>query len=131
MTPIGNARRLRREATEAERRLWAVLRDKRLAGYRFRRQHPVGGFIVDFACTRHRLVVEANGSQHTDAASDASRTAFLQKQGWRVLRLWNNDILSRTEAVIETILQALQGAGPHPVAGDSRNAGEGHSDGVS
>src|SRR5260221_9176634 len=93
-----------------------------------RRLRRIGGFIVDFACTRHRLIVEADGSQHADGPSDATRTAFLQKQGWRVLRLWNNDILSRTDAVIETILQTLQGQALTrlPATTLSRNAGEGH-----
>jgi very-short-patch-repair endonuclease len=102
-----NARRLRREATEAERRLWALLRDRRLAGFRFRRQHPVRGFILDFACTKHRLAVEADGSQHAYSPSDERRTAILEKEGWRVLRVWNNDIFANTESVVEAILGAL------------------------
>jgi very-short-patch-repair endonuclease len=105
--PNENARQLRRQATEAERRLWAVLRDRRLSGFRFRRQHPVCGFILDFACTRYRLAVEADGSQHADSPTDARRTRILERHGWRVLRLWNNDILSETETVLEAILTAL------------------------
>src|SRR6266852_562955 len=92
------ARRLRRDSTDAERRLWAVLRDRRLAGYRFRRQHPVGDYIVDFACTKHGLIIEA----------DERRTAFLRAEGWRVLRFWNNDILANPEGVVETILETLR-----------------------
>jgi very-short-patch-repair endonuclease len=103
-----NARRLRREATDAEQRLWLLLRDRRLAGYRFRRQHPVGGFIVDFACTKHRLIVEADGGQHSDNKSDEQRTAFLEGEGWRVIRFWNNDILTNTEGVVESILRVLR-----------------------
>ena len=102
-----HARQMRRDATDAERRLWEALRDRRLAGYRFRRQHPVGGFILDFACTRYCLAVEADGGQHADNPDDVYRTALLRKEGWRVLRFWNNDILSNTEGVIETILWAL------------------------
>ncbi len=101
------ARRLRRDSTDAEHRLWAVLRDRRLAGYRFRRQHPIGGFIVDFACTKHSLIVEADGGQHSDNPEDERRTAFLQAEGWRVIRFWNNDVLSNAEGVIETILRRL------------------------
>ena len=102
-----NARRLRRDSTDAERRLSAVLRDRRLAGYRFRRQHPIGDFIVDFACTKHSLVVEADGGQHSDNPGDERRTAFLQSEGWRVIRFWNNDVLSNADGVVETILREL------------------------
>ena len=99
---------LRRNTTDSERRLWAALRDRRLQGYKFRRQHPIGRFIVDFACTKHRLVIEADGGQHDENMADALRTAWLESQGWRVLRFWNNDILANTEGVMETVLQALR-----------------------
>jgi very-short-patch-repair endonuclease len=106
--PNPNARRLRRDSTDTERRLWAVLRDRRLAGYRFRRQHPIGNFIVDFACTRHRLIIEADGGQHADNDTDQRRSAVLQAEGWRLIRFWDNEVLTNTEGVIEVILQALQ-----------------------
>jgi very-short-patch-repair endonuclease len=93
--------------TDAERRLWFALRDRRLAGYKFRRQHPIGGFIVDFACTKHHLVVEADGGQHSESESDARRTAKIEAMGWRVLRFWNNDILANNEGVILTLLREL------------------------
>ena len=102
-----NARELRRQSTDTERRLWAVLRDRRLAGYRFRRQHPIGNFIADFACTRHRLIVEVDGSQHADNQADERRTVFLQSEGWRVIRFWNNDVLTNREGVLYTILDSL------------------------
>ena len=111
-----NARELRRQSTDTERRLWAVLRDRRLAGYRFRRQHPIGNFIADFACTRHRLIVEVDGSQHADNQADERRTVFLQSEGWRVIRFWNNDVLINTEGVVETILRVLH-EDPHPPSG--------------
>jgi very-short-patch-repair endonuclease len=98
---------LRRNTTYAERGLWAALRGRRLEGFEFRRQHPIGRFIVDFACTKHRLVIEADGGRHHENPSDARRTAWLEGQGWRVLRFWNNDILANTEGVVSTILQAL------------------------
>ena len=101
------ARTLRRNSTDAEIRLWSALRDRRLAGYRFRRQHPIGPFIVDFGCTRHQLIIEADGGQHADNAADEERTEWLQRNGWRVLRFWNNDILANTNGVIETILREL------------------------
>ena len=106
--PNQNARRLRRDSTDTERPLWAVRRDRRLAGYRFRRQHPIGKFIVDFACTKHRLIVEADGAQHADSKADQRRTALLEGEGWRVVRFWDNEVLPNTEGVIEVILQALQ-----------------------
>jgi len=103
------ATELRQNTTDAERRLWAVLRDRRLQGYKFRRQHPIGRFIADFACTKHRLVIEADGGQHDDNPADAQRTVWLEGHGWRVIRFWNNEVLSNTEGVVSTILQALRG----------------------
>ena len=67
----------------------------------------IGPFVVDFACTKHHLVIEADGGQHADSAADEERTAWLKRHGWRVLRFWNNDILASTEGVVETILRAL------------------------
>jgi very-short-patch-repair endonuclease len=105
--PNKNARRLRRDATDAEWRLWSALRDRRLSGYRFRRQYPIGRFIVDFGCTRY-LIVEADGGQHADSEADRARTAWLADQGWRVLRFWNNDVLTNTDGVVETILKEVE-----------------------
>src|SRR5258708_39876749 len=102
------ATELRQNATDAERRLWSALRDRRLQGYKFRRQHPIGPFVVDFACTKHRLVIEADGGQHNESLSDARRTAWLESQGWHVIRFWNNDVLGNTEGVVITVLQALR-----------------------
>jgi very-short-patch-repair endonuclease len=106
--PDRAARALRQASTDAEIRLWAALRGRRLAGYKFRRQHSIGRFVVDFACTRHHLIVEADGGQHADSEADAERTRWLEGQGWRVLRFWNNDILANTEGVLERILEALR-----------------------
>jgi very-short-patch-repair endonuclease len=111
--PSRRARQLRQDATDAERRLWSALRDRRLEGYRFRRQYPIGPFIVDFACTRHRLIVEADGSQHADSDADRQRTAWLESQGWRVLRFWNSEILANGSGVVEAILQKLKGELEH------------------
>jgi very-short-patch-repair endonuclease len=105
--PNEHARALRRDATDAEIRLWSVLRDRRLRGYRFRRQHPIGDYIVDFASTRHHLIVEADGGQHADSEADRRRTAWLESEGWRVLRFWNNDALANTDGVVESILREL------------------------
>ena len=126
-----SARRLRRDATDAERRLWSALRDRRLAGYRFRRQHPIGDYIVDFACTKYWLIVAADGGQHADNADDDRRTETLQNEGWRVLRFWNNDILLNAEGVIQTILlnlsrqETLTRSPSAPATTLSRDAGEG------
>lgn len=94
--------------TDAERRLWSVLRDRRLDGYKFRRQYPLGPFILDFACIEHRLAIEADGGQHADSTDDQRRTAWLERRGWQVLRFWNNDILVNTDGVRDVILWALK-----------------------
>src|SRR5437899_12368348 len=106
--PKRKARGLRQSSTDVERRMWSALRDRRLLRYKFRRQHPIGEFIVDFACTEHGLVIEVDGGQHGDNAMDASRTALLEGQGWKVIRFWNNDVLGNTNGVIEAILRALK-----------------------
>jgi very-short-patch-repair endonuclease len=102
-----NARALRVVMTDAERRLWSLLRDRRLDGYKFRRQRPIGPFIVDFACITHRLIVEADGGQHCDSEDDARRSAWLESHGWRVIRFWNNEILTNSEGVLIAIMRAL------------------------
>lgn len=106
--PLLHAKRMRRSATDAEAKLWRALRAGRLAGWKFRRQQPIGRYIVDFVCFEQRLVVEVDGGQHLDAQlSDASRTVWLESQGFRVLRFWNDDVLLRNNLVLEEILRAL------------------------
>jgi very-short-patch-repair endonuclease len=90
--------------------MWSALRDRRLLRYKFRRQHPIGDFIIDFACTEHQLAIEVDGGQHSDNSTDERRTAWLQSHGWKLLRFWNNDVLTNTNGVIETILRALEAA---------------------
>jgi very-short-patch-repair endonuclease len=97
------------EMTDAERGLWSALRSRRLAGYKFRRQHPVGPFIVDFACIEHRLAIEADGGQHAENRKDGRRTGWLTRRGWRVLRFWNNDVLTNPGGVQHVILEELTG----------------------
>ncbi|WP_176484563.1 endonuclease domain-containing protein [Sphingomonas spermidinifaciens] len=97
--------------TDAERRLWSILRGAQLDGAKFRRQQPIGPYIADFVCQSHRLIVEVDGGQHNPEA-DTSRTAWLGKVGYRVLRFWNDDILVRLEGVGAEIARAL--ATPHP-----------------
>jgi very-short-patch-repair endonuclease len=119
MQPLNpNARRLRKIPTDAERRLWRHLRLEQLSGHKFRRQHPIGNYIVDFYCHEKRLVVEVDGGQHLESADDDKRTFFLEASGYRVLRFWNNDVLSKTEGVVARILEALDTPPPSsPKAG--------------
>jgi len=102
----GIARRLRRQATQAEALLWHRLRNRALGGMKFRRQVPVGPYIADFLCVEHCLIVEADGGQHAEPDADVERDAFLKGKGYRILRFWNNDVLKRPDMVCETILLA-------------------------
>jgi very-short-patch-repair endonuclease len=120
------ARQLRRTMTPAEQWLWHRLRGCRLADCRFRRQHPLGPYVVDFACLERRLVIELDGSQHLEAPADARRDAWLRHQGYTVLRYWNHDVLDRTERVLAAIQAELEKACPHPPVGHlPPQAGEG------
>jgi very-short-patch-repair endonuclease len=108
------AKKMRREPTEAEAKLWSVLRAGRLGELKFKRQEQLGDYIVDFVCFRSRLIVEADGSQHAESAGDAVRDEWLKAQGFRVLRFWNNDILENPEGVARVILDAAQPPLPNP-----------------
>jgi len=100
---------LRHNPTDAEIRLWSRLRGKQLGGFRFRRQHPIGFYVVDFFCPEARLIVEVDGGQHGEHnARDAARTEWLERRGYRVIRFWNNDALARTDDVLATIFVALE-----------------------
>ena len=101
------ARRLRRDATDAERALWPRLRNRQIGGAKFVRQCPVGPFVVDFLCRETKLIVEIDGGQHS-ADADRQRTRFLAARGYTVVRFWNNDVLANTDGVVEAIAQALQ-----------------------
>jgi very-short-patch-repair endonuclease len=101
------ARHLRRDMTPAERYLWARLRHRQLGGCRFRRQHPLGPYIVDFICLERQLIVEVDGSGHLDSTTDAWRDDWFRQRGFTVLRYWNHDVLDRTESVLAAILEAL------------------------
>jgi len=112
------ARRLRRDQTDAERVLWFRLRDRRLAGWKFRRQFPIERFVVDFFCADAHLIVEVDGGQHAlRAEADARRTKIPEAMGHLVLRLWNNDVMRNIEGALEEILAALErhrSEPPHP-----------------
>ncbi|MGH6769047.1 MAG: endonuclease domain-containing protein [Xanthobacteraceae bacterium] len=116
---VHNARRLRKHQTDAERVLWFRLRDRRLGGWKFRRQKSLNGFVVDFCCPDAKLVVELDGGQHSERQpQDERRTRNLEASGYLVLRFWNHDVLQNTDGVLEEILdtinqqQALEP--PHP-----------------
>jgi very-short-patch-repair endonuclease len=125
-SPRDFARGLRRRQTDAERRIWARLRDRRLLGAKFARQVPIGSYIVDFCCRERKLIVELDGGQHAvQADHDAARTAFLQALGYRVLRFWDNDALGNTDGVLQRIAGALSSARPSPRPSPQRGEGEG------
>jgi very-short-patch-repair endonuclease len=103
------ARDMRRNPTDAERLLWLRLRFWQVDGYKFRRQQPLGNFIIDFVCLEKRLVIEVDGGQHTEATNyDTDRDAWLRKQGFVVLRFWNNDVLKNIDGIMEVIATNLQ-----------------------
>lgn len=101
---LNNARALRREMTEIEKKLWYYLRRKNILDVRFRKQVPIGNYIVDFAAHNPKLIVELDGGQHSEQqAYDAARDTWLQKQGFCILRFWNNDVIENLEGVLERI----------------------------
>ena len=101
--------------TDAERRLWQSLRQRQLNGYKFRRQQPLGPYIVDFVCFEARLIVELDGSQHQQQeAYDHARDAWLRQQGYRVLRFWNNAVFENHDGVLMSILAKLTSPHPNP-----------------
>lgn len=104
------AQKLRRNQTEAEKKIWSLLRNSQ-AGYKFRRQFPIDPYIVDFICVDKKLVIEIDGGQHTEE-KDQARDAFLKAKGYRILRFWNNEVLDNNEGVAQVIREAL--ASPHP-----------------
>ena len=102
------ARRLRREQTEAERKLWRHLRSRQLSYAKLRRPHPIGSFVVDFCCPERRLVIELDGSQHaTRVEADQRRSLLLTTHGYSVLRFWNNEVMETMDAVLDRIALAL------------------------
>jgi very-short-patch-repair endonuclease len=108
LEPTELVRDLRRRTTDAERHLWQHLRNRQLAGFKFRRQRPIGRHVADFVCVERHLIVELDGGQHDwQAGADERRTAALAESGYRLVRFWNNDVLSNTEGVLQRILDAL------------------------
>jgi very-short-patch-repair endonuclease len=120
------ARRLRATPTDAELRLWQRLRKKQLNGHRFRRQVPLGPYVVDFACIERSMVIEVDGGQHDwNAAADARRTAWLRAHGWRVVRYWNNEVIENIDGVLEHLSSELRAIGDFPHPNPPPQAGEG------
>lgn len=110
------ARQLRHELTDTERQMWRELRAHRFAGLKFRRQHPIGDYIVDFICLEQKLIVELDGGQHAEMTGyDRIRDAWLHERGYQVLRFWNNEVVGSLEGVLERILMAC-GHPPSPPA---------------
>jgi very-short-patch-repair endonuclease len=112
MNPIllNRARQLRKNQTDTEHHLWYLLKSRHLNNYKFRRQHPISPYIVDFICISKKLIIELDGGQHAEMKAevyDARRTDFLKMKGYKVLRFWNNDVLQETESVVNTILHEL------------------------
>lgn len=116
------AKHLRRHMTEGENTLWRHLRAHRLNGGKFKRQQPMGPYVVDFVHFGARLIVEADGGQHNGALHDEKRDAWLREQGFKVLRFWNNEIANNLAGVLETIMAAVAAAplspGPSPARGE-------------
>jgi very-short-patch-repair endonuclease len=112
---VGFARRLRRNQTDAERALWFRLRNRRLNGWKFRRQVSIDRYVVDFSCEAARLIIELDGGQHAERTEDdAKRTQVLEAMGYLVLRFWNNDVLKNTDGVLESIVSTLNQVTPVP-----------------
>ena len=112
---LERAKSLRTHQTDAEERLWYYLRAHRFMGLKFKRQKPIGNYIVDFICFEPPVIIEADGGQHVDnTAYDRRRDRYLQSQGFSVLRFWNNEILRETNAVLESIRQAVLALSPDP-----------------
>ena len=110
-----NARNLRKNMTDVERLLWSKIRGRQLRGFRFRRQHPIGRYIVDFVCIELKLIVEMDGGQHGDQQQyDMNRTQWLQTKGYKVIRFWNNDVIDDLEGVMQAIYNHLPPSQPSP-----------------
>ena len=117
--PIGaaheRAQALRREMTQAETKLWRMLRSRQIEGHRFHRQVPVGRSIADFVCHQARLIVELDGGQHDSLSQqEVDRSRFLQSEGYRVLRFWNHEVLANPKGVHAMTVENLRRPHPHP-----------------
>ena len=111
----GVASRLRKQSTDTERHLWGYLRDRQIEGCKFRRQHPVGNYVVDFVNLEKKVVIELDGGQHALHPGDRIRDEWLRAKGYKVLRFWDNQVFSNLEGVLESIRDALLTPHPNPL----------------
>ena len=125
MADIEHARQLRKQETWAEKLMWRWLRDRQFSGYKFRRQHPVGKYILDFFCEEARLNVELDGSQHgfpDQRKHDVEREKFLQSYSIKTLRFWNSHLRRNAQSIRDTIFRELQARAPHPLPDYTKSA---------
>jgi very-short-patch-repair endonuclease len=111
------ARTLRKSMSESEWKLWRELRKRQVGGHRFRRQHPIGPYVVDFVCLEQRFIVEVDGGHHSETAQveyDGRRTEWLEREGYRVFRVWNTEVFDNLDGVVETIWTELNGLRSRP-----------------
>lgn len=128
------ALRMRKDPTEAEKPIWQKIRNRQINGHKFRRQHPLDGYIPDFVCFEPKAIIEIDGGQHNESVPDAKRDAYFEAQGFKVLRFWNHDVLENIEGVAEAIRSSLP---PHPsraargpLPSPAASGGEGDDEGV-
>jgi very-short-patch-repair endonuclease len=108
------ARELRRDGSRAERKVWELLRARRIGEAKFRRQYPIGPYFADFACISRKLVIEIDGDHHAfQVEADARRTAAMEREGWRVVRFWANEVVQNPEGIWAEIEQLVSGSPPH------------------
>ncbi|MGH8662110.1 MAG: endonuclease domain-containing protein [Burkholderiales bacterium] len=120
---MNRARQLRNRQTDAERRLWRSLRDRQLRGFKFRRQHPIPPYVADFVCVEAGLIIEIDGGQHlADRDRDAVRSRYFERIGYRTVRFWNNDVLLRTNEVLDAIFLELGCPSPLPLSQEERES---------
>jgi len=119
-TLLARAKAMRNEMTQPERELWTALRAKRFAGTKFSRQVVIEPYIADFVARSHKFIIEVDGDTHTDRELDERRTLFLEKEGYRVLRFSNMDVMNNLEGVLQTIEVVLTAPLPNPLPGGER-----------
>jgi very-short-patch-repair endonuclease len=108
------ARKLRKEQTDAEKIIWQCLRNKQMNGNKFRRQFQIDKYIVDFICLNKKLIIELDGGQHANNKKDLKRDAFLKSKGYNIIRIWDNEVMSNKEGVLEMIENIINADAPHP-----------------
>jgi len=113
MDKVSKSRALRRDGSRAEKICWDLIRDRRIGGVKFRRQHPIGPYFADFACVSKKLVIEIDGEHHAfQIEADARRTAAMEREGWRVIRFWANEVVQNPEGIWSAIEIALNDRSP-------------------